>query len=132
MFAKPANPGGGGEPPRKPLAASLIAENVTLAGDLSSDGEVHLDGAVRGDVHVQRLCIGETGAVEGAIEADAVDVRGRVRGAISARSVKLYASAQVEGDITHAELAIESGARFNGRSVRAEAAAPLQVVTAAE
>jgi len=132
MFAKPASASGPVEPARKPLAASLIAANVSLTGDLASDGEVHLDGTVRGDVHVGRLCIGETGAVEGAVEADSVEVRGRVRGAIAARSVKLHASAQVEGDITHAELAVESGARFNGRSVRAEAATPLQVIEAAE
>ena len=42
--------------------------------------------------------------------------------------------ADVEGDIAHAELAIEAGARFNGRSARAEpaAAAEMPMLTAAE
>ena len=132
MFAKPANTSSLGEGPRKPLAASLIGENVRLAGDLASNGEVHLDGEIRGDVAVNHLSIGETGVVEGAIEAETVEIRGRVRGAIKARSVKLLSSADVEGDIDHAELAIEAGARFNGRSVRAEAPVALPVLTAAE
>jgi cytoskeletal protein CcmA (bactofilin family) len=124
MFGKPANSEGPSEPAArgKPLAASLITANVAVAGDLSSDGEVHLEGRVTGDVRAQRLTLGETGAVEGAIEADSVDIRGRVRGAISARTVRLHASADVEGDITHAEIAIDAGARFVGRSLRMEPA----------
>lgn len=105
-------------PPRKPIAMSLIAENVSVAGDVASEGDVQLDGAVRGDVRVGHLSIGETGQVEGVIEADAVEVRGRVVGAISARSVRLFATAQVEGDISHTQLAVEPGAQFQGRSVR--------------
>lgn len=123
MFSKPTKPASArsetAEPaPRKPIACSLIAENVSLVGDVATDGEIQLDGAVRGDLRVGRLSIGETGQVEGAIAAETVEIRGRVAGTISARAVKLYASAQVDGDITHAQLAIEPGARFAGRSLR--------------
>src|SRR6201986_795596 len=80
------------EPPRKSLPCSLIAENVSVAGDISSDGDIQLDGALHGDLKVSHLSIGETGQVEGSIVADSVEVRGRVAGAISARSVKLFAT----------------------------------------
>ena len=126
MFSKPASkphkPAAAepATPARKPIAASLIAENVSVNGDLASDGDVQLDGLVRGDLRVGRLTIGESGQVEGAIEAEAVDVRGRVTGSITAQSVRLYATAQVTGDLTHAQLAIDAGARFEGRSLRFE------------
>lgn len=129
MFSKPdshAEPGR-----RANLAASLIAANVTITGDLVSDGEVQLDGVVVGDVRVARLTIGETGRVEGAIAAEAVDVRGAVAGAITARQVRLHATAQVDGDITQGQLAIDAGARFQGRSISADASAP-QLSVAAE
>ncbi|WP_374468436.1 polymer-forming cytoskeletal protein [Phenylobacterium sp.] len=132
MFSKPAKSptsnrpeATDSQPPRKMIAASLIAENVSVAGDLATDGDVQLDGAVRGDLHVGRLTIGETGQVEGAIEAEAVDVRGRVTGSITAQEVRLHASAMVTGDITHTQLAIDAGARFEGRSLRFEAPAPV-------
>ena len=124
MFTKPTKPvttksdGGEAARPVKPIAMSLIAENVRVAGDIASDGDIQLDGAVRGDIHVGHLSIGETGQVEGAIEAETVEVRGRVVGTISAQIVRLYATAQVEGDISHAQLAIDAGAQFQGRSVR--------------
>jgi cytoskeletal protein CcmA (bactofilin family) len=125
MFSKPdktaaSRPEGVEPPSRKAIAASLIAENVSLHGDLSSDGDVHLDGAVRGDLRVGRLTIGETGQVEGVIVAEAVDIRGRVIGSVTAPAVKLYASARVDGDITQTQLTIEPGAHFEGRSLKYE------------
>lgn len=130
MFSKPAKSASARPeaaetaPARKALAASLIAENVTVNGDLASDGDVQLDGVVKGDLRVGRLTIGESGQVEGAIEAEAVDIRGRVTGSIVAQTVRLHASALVSGDITHTQLAIDAGARFEGRSLRFEAPAP--------
>ncbi|MEO8115125.1 MAG: polymer-forming cytoskeletal protein [Phenylobacterium sp.] len=127
MFSKPAkSPSSAPRPEhgdsasshRKPVIASLIAESVTIEGDLASDGDVHLDGAVKGDLRVSHLTIGENGRVEGAIRADTVEVRGVVMGSITARQVRLCATARVTGDVTHSELAVEAGAEFEGRSVK--------------
>ncbi len=121
--------------PRKLTAASLVAEGVRIRGDLVTDGDLHLDGAIEGDLSVGQLTIGETGMVSGTIQADAVEVRGRVVGTISARRVRLLASARVDGDISHTELSIESGAHFEGRSLMivpapVVEASPLSVVAA--
>ena len=89
MFSKPNKPAttasapssGRADPmdaPRKAIACSLIAENVSLEGDLVSDGDVQLDGAVRGDLKLNHLTIGEPGQVDGLITAETVEVRGRV------------------------------------------------------
>ena len=99
MFSKPAKATSSTRaesaetPMRKPIACSLIAENVSLEGDLNSDGDVQLDGAVRGDMAVAHLTIGETGQVEGAVIAEAVEIRGRIVGTVTARSVKLASPA---------------------------------------
>jgi cytoskeletal protein CcmA (bactofilin family) len=134
MFSKPSKPANTSTrpdspeaPARKALACSLIAENVSLAGDLASDGDVQLDGAVQGDLRVGHLTIGETGQVEGAITADAVEIRGRVMGTVTAKAVRLYATARVDGDITHGQLAIDAGAQFVGRSVKLVPALPEQL-----
>ena len=132
MFAKPASSAPHGEAARKPLVASLVAADVRLSGELVSEGEVHLDGALQGEARLRRLVVGESGFVDGAIEAESVAVRGRVQGTIVARSVVLHASAQVDGDITAGELAIEAGARFSGRSVHSEPPTPVALLDAAE
>ncbi|MFI4963887.1 MAG: polymer-forming cytoskeletal protein [Caulobacterales bacterium] len=135
MFSKPAKPVSSAIRPeapetpatRKAIACSLIAENVNLEGDLASDGDVQLDGAVRGDLKVAHLSIGETGQVDGAITADVVEIRGRVVGTITAKAVRLYASARVDGDVAHVQLAIDAGAQFVGRSVKLAPPGPEQL-----
>lgn len=103
--------------PRRITVASLVAEGVRISGDLETTGDLHLDGAVDGDIRVGLLTVGETGVVTGAVHADVAEIRGRVTGVICARQVKLWATARVDGDISHAELSIEAGAHFEGRSL---------------
>jgi len=119
-------------PVRKaPSVASVIAKDITVEGGVTGDGELHVDGLVRGDVKVGRLSIGETGQIEGTILAEVVEARGRVVGSITAKTIRLFATAHVDGDITHEQLAMETGASFQGRSLKfqrpnpAAAAAPL-------
>ena len=107
-----------GAPRRGPKAPSLVSEDITLEGAISGDAELHVDGVIRGDVRVGRLSIGETGHVEGSCTAEAIECRGRVIGSMTAKQVRLYGTAHVDGDITHEQLAMETGAFFQGRSLK--------------
>lgn len=101
-----------------PKVASLISADITVEGGLIGEGELQIDGVVRGDVRVGRLTVGETGHVEGSVFAEAAEIRGRVVGAITAKHVRLYGTSYIDGDITHEQLAMEAGAYFQGRSLR--------------
>jgi cytoskeletal protein CcmA (bactofilin family) len=114
---------------RGPKVASLVAEDMTIEGDVIGDGEFHVEGMVRGDLKVGRLTISETGQVEGSITAEAVDCRGRVVGSMTAKQVRLYGTAHVDGDITHEQLSMETGAYFQGRALKFQR--PLQAALAA-
>lgn len=98
--------------------ASVIGDDVTIDGNILGQGELHLDGTVRGEITVERLSIGETGQVEGTVTAESVDIRGKLTGTVSAKQVKLYGTAHVDGDITHEQLSMEPGAYFQGRSLK--------------
>ena len=108
------------EPARKapPKVASLISPDITIEGGITGDGELQIDGVVRGDVRVGRLTVGETGHIEGSIYAEVVEVRGRIVGAVTAKQVRLYGTSYIDGDITHEQLAMETGAFFQGRSLK--------------
>jgi len=121
------------------MVAALITDNVTIEGGISGDGELQVDGTVRGDIRVSRVTVGETGHIEGSVQADILEARGKIVGSISAKQVRLYATAHVDGDITHEQLSMENGAFFQGRSLRfkregarpAAAPAPKPAVTTA-
>jgi len=98
--------------------ASLVANDMTLEGNITGGGELQVDGTIKGDVRVERVTIGDTGQVDGGVFAEAVEVRGKVSGSITAKQVRLYGACHVDGDITHEQLAMETGAFFQGRSLR--------------
>ncbi|MDV6329459.1 polymer-forming cytoskeletal protein [Asticcacaulis sp. 201] len=124
--SKPVTTGGA-----RPL--SSFGGGLLIEGNITGTGDLHLDGTVRGDVKVAHLVVGESGNIEGKVEAETIEVRGRVVGSITGKQIKLQATAYVEGDITHDQLAIDVGAFFQGRCLqnrRVEPAAVAPTVSA--
>ncbi len=115
---------------KSPKMASLIADDITIEGNVIGEGELHIDGIVRGDVRVARLSVGETGHIEGSIQAEVVEARGRVVGSITAKQVRLMGTCYVDGDVTHEQLTMETGAFFQGRSLKFQRQAPAMPVAA--
>jgi cytoskeletal protein CcmA (bactofilin family) len=100
--------------------ASVIGADLAITGNLESKGEVQIDGEIQGDVHAQRIVVGERARVTGGLTADEVVVRGGVQGSIRGNSVSLQSSSRIEGDVFHKSLAIEQGAYFEGKSRRSD------------
>lgn len=100
---------------QKHAPPSIISTELTLTGNLSSTGEVQIDGTVDGNVTSRSLTVGEQGTVNGAVSAETVRVCGAVTGEINARTVVLAKSAKVNGDIIHETLTMESGAFLDGQ-----------------
>lgn len=97
-----------------PAEASLVARGTRIDGNIASEGEVRIEGRVKGMVDAMVCTIAEGGRVEGEVSADDVYVQGTVRGPIKARHVHLMAEGTVEGDISCETIAIETGARLSG------------------
>jgi cytoskeletal protein CcmA (bactofilin family) len=124
MFSKTKRSGDSGR--AAPAAAerpaggvpSIISPDLTVTGNLTSDGDVQVDGAVDGDVTAQTLTLGEHGRVHGTVTAARVKVCGTIVGEIAGGTVTLAASAKVSGDVVHDSLAIEPGAFLEGHCRR--------------
>lgn len=93
---------------------SIIAAGLTITGKVESEGMVHIEGSVDGDVHCRHLTVGKGGLVSGNVSARTVEVMGETKGSIQAKKVIITASAKVFGEVIHETLVIESGARLNG------------------
>jgi len=98
------------------LSISTIGEDLTITGDVTSKGELHLNGQVQGDVHCIALVLGESAKLEGSVVAEDVMVRGHLIGSVRALRVTLEAKSHVEGNLFHKTLSIEQGTHFEGES----------------
>jgi cytoskeletal protein CcmA (bactofilin family) len=105
---------------------SVLAADLVFEGSIAGEGELMIEGLVKGDVQVGRLIVGDRAEVHGTVRSGYVEVRGRVRGDIEAKSVRLLESAHVDGDIAYEQLSIEVGAFFQGRCQ--QIAPPAQIV----
>ncbi len=99
---------------------SVIAPDLTVIGHLITNGDLQIEGTVEGDVEARGLIVGNNAHVKGEIRSNDVTVNGKVTGHIKGQKVRLASSARVDGDITHASLAMEEGADFEGSIHRAE------------
>ena len=97
---------------------SIISDDLTIKGNLSSEGEIQVDGKVDGDVKCKALIIGTKGLVSGQVHAKTVRIHGAMKGIVKANSVFLAATARMTGDIEHDSLAIEPGAFVDGHCKR--------------
>ncbi|HRX36259.1 MAG TPA: polymer-forming cytoskeletal protein [Aestuariivirga sp.] len=97
-----------------PAQPTIIGTGAVFEGSLQTDGEVHVDGRLRGWVRADLCVVTPSGLVEGEIDAEEVIVAGQVIGPVSARHVHLQEGARVEGDITSDTIAVDNGAKLSG------------------
>ncbi len=94
---------------------SFIGAEIVVSGNISGNGDLHLDGAIEGDLSCNTLILGPGGRVQGNIQAATATLAGTVQGAVDARSLTVEKSARIAGDLTYENLSIENGAQVDGR-----------------
>lgn len=97
---------------------SLIANGVTIKGNIISQGSMRVDGFVDGKMDIKGdLVIGENGHVKGELQAENAMLAGKVEGALIARQRCLITeTGLMMGDVTCSVLSIEEGGTLHGAS----------------
>ncbi len=97
-------------------AINLVGTGTTIKGEITSKGDIRVDGKVVGQMRSEgKIVIGNSGVVEGDIYCNNADFSGKVNGkADVSELLTLKASSVFLGDIITNRLAIEPGAMFSG------------------
>ncbi len=97
-------------------STTMIGKGVNIEGEVISEGDVRIDGAIKGIVKSKaKVVVGPTGSIEGDVECDNADISGKVTGKIQCDNVLfLKASANITGEFNMGKLVVEMGARMNG------------------
>lgn len=121
-----ASPSNGAKPTDQPqphnrrrtdgIPLSIIGPDMTIVGDLDTNGTVKVEGRVRGTIRAaSQVFISQGALIEGDIHTREAVIAGEVRGAIHASErVELQATAAVAGDIATPRIAILEGGRVSG------------------
>ncbi len=97
--------------------STMIGAGTTISGDLESNGDIRIDGVLKGNLRGKsKIIIGADGVVEGNIEGLRADIMGHVTGNIKVQELLyLHGSTEVHGDIYAGKLQVEPTAVFNGK-----------------
>lgn len=98
------------------MAGTLIGEELTIEGEITSEEEVVVQGTVRGSLASTDTVQVLPGAiVEANISGSSLSIGGNVTGNVAASDrVDLQAGGRLIGDVRSARLTIADGASFKG------------------
>lgn len=125
---------------------NVIAKGTLIQGDVISDGDLRIDGEVKGTIRSRsKVMVGPDGLVDGDVECVHAEVLGRVKGSLKVQDhLYLRGNARMEGDVLTTHFEMEPSVRFNGKCTmedkveltsatkREEKAAPAPVPAAAK
>ena len=96
---------------------TLISSGTILKGDISSNGDLRIDGTVIGNIQSSaKIVIGANGTVEGDITGNQADIVGKVAGNVRTKELlQLRGESIVTGNLYAGKLQIEPSATFNGQ-----------------
>jgi len=97
-------------------SVNLIGAGTIIKGDIRSNGDIRIDGTLKGAIHSKgKVVVGTTGVIEGEITCQNADISGDVKVKITVSELLfLKPTAKLTGDIITNKLAIEPGAGFSG------------------
>lgn len=97
-------------------ASTMIGAGTIITGDLESNGDIRIDGTLKGNLKGKaKIIVGAGGVVEGNVEGLQADIMGHVTGTIKVQELLfLHGKTQVNGDIYAGKLQVEPTAVFNG------------------
>ncbi|PWT77400.1 MAG: cell shape determination protein CcmA [Bacteroidetes bacterium] len=98
-------------------STSLIGAGTSLKGDITSNGDLRIDGSLVGNIICSaKVVIGANGTVEGDISGQQADIMGKVTGTIKVKDLlQLKSNCIVNGNLQSSKLQIEPTANFNGQ-----------------
>lgn len=99
---------------------SILSEGFRVDGNIACAGEIHITGTLIGNIVAGKITLGESGSVNGSVEAETAIINGALQGRLVAGDVILGRSAQVRADVVYCSMRIEPGATFEGYSHRVE------------
>lgn len=97
--------------------ATVIARGVKLEGDFTSQGDVVIEGEVRGKVTASgKLTVGSEAVIHADVSANDATISGFIEGNVVVKGqLVLHATAKIAGDLTAERVSVESGAVLNGQ-----------------
>jgi cytoskeletal protein CcmA (bactofilin family) len=102
----------------KSTELNFIGNGTSIEGDLKTNSSIRVDGKIKGTLKCEHtLTVGESGQINGAIEAKNAVIGGKIEGKVIVQEkLVLETKSKLVGELKAKKLIIDEGAVFDGAS----------------
>ena len=93
---------------------TIIGEGIDFSGEVNTEGNIHIDGIMRGTIKAQEVVVGPKGDFDGEITADILIVNGNIRGKFNIKSLQVRKDGVLQGKIKYDVIIVEAGGKILG------------------
>ena len=99
---------------RKNSTLSIIGEGIDFSGEVNTEGNIHVDGIMRGIIKANEVVIGPNGEFDGEIIADILIINGTVKGKFTIKNLHIKKDGLLQGRAKYELLVVDIGGRIQG------------------
>ncbi len=93
---------------------SIISKDLSIKGNLHSDGLLEIEGKIEGDIVGNVITLRETASVNGNITSKILNIKGKFSGIIKSERINISGKADIKGTLEYISLCVEDGASIEG------------------
>lgn len=93
---------------------TIIGEGIDFSGEVNTEGNIHVDGIMRGTIKAQEVVVGPKGDFDGEITADILIVNGNIKGKFNIKNLQVRKNGVLQGKIKYEVIIVEAGGKVLG------------------
>ncbi|MDA9655172.1 polymer-forming cytoskeletal protein [Pelagibacteraceae bacterium] len=93
---------------------TIIGEGIDFSGEVNTEGNIHVDGIMRGAIKAQEVVVGPKGEFDGEVTADVLIVNGNIKGKFNIKNLQVRKNGVLHGKIKYEIIIVESGGKILG------------------
>ncbi len=94
---------------------TVIADGITIKGDIIGSGAIRIDGKVEGNVELNKgVILGEKAEIIGKIKSSEVVIYGKLIGDLECKELHIKETGKIDGNMVVNAFSVEMGGKYNG------------------
>ena len=93
---------------------SIIAQGIDFSGEINTEGDIHLDGKMKGNIKAQEVVIGPEGVFDGEITANILVVSGNIKGKFTVNNLHVKKDGLLQGKAKYEIIVVDAGGNIQG------------------
>lgn len=93
---------------------SIISRDLSIKGNLNSEGLLEIEGIIDGDINGNIITLRESASVSGNITAKILNIKGKFTGIIKSERINISGKADIKGTLEYISLCVEDGSSIEG------------------